>query len=129
MTAVETLKPRHRFVEGDDVDRRTRPIRERDLVEREPAPPAPAFGGVVAARRIHEHAPDGVRREVERQTRLYEQDVSVERFVEGAEFTVAVVGNDPPRVLPVLQRATTPCSRRRCRLPTPVLWCRRQRKT
>lgn len=50
--------------------------------------------------------PDGVRREVERQTNLYGQDVIVERFVEGAEFTVAVVGNDPPRVLPVLQRAT-----------------------
>lgn len=50
--------------------------------------------------------PDGVRREVERQTSLYEQDVIVERFVEGAEFTVAVVGNDPARVLPVLQRAT-----------------------
>ncbi len=50
--------------------------------------------------------PDGVRREVERQTRLYRQDVVVEHFVEGSEFTVAVVGNDPPRVLPVLQRAT-----------------------
>ena len=50
--------------------------------------------------------PDGVRREVERQTSLYGQDVIVERFVEGSEFTVAVAGNDPPRVLPVLQRAT-----------------------
>jgi D-alanine-D-alanine ligase len=50
--------------------------------------------------------PGAVRAEVERQTRLYEQDVIVERFVVGGEFTVAVVGNDPPRALPVLQRAT-----------------------
>jgi D-alanine-D-alanine ligase len=50
--------------------------------------------------------PDGVRREVERQTRLYGQDVLVEHFVVGGEFTVAVVGNDPAEALPVLQRAT-----------------------
>lgn len=50
--------------------------------------------------------PDGVRREVERQVRLYGQDVIVERFVAGSEFTVAVVGNDPAEALPVLQRAT-----------------------
>jgi D-alanine-D-alanine ligase len=47
-----------------------------------------------------------VRAEVARQTRLYEQDVIVERFITGGEFTVAVVGNDPPLALPVLQRAT-----------------------
>jgi D-alanine-D-alanine ligase len=47
-----------------------------------------------------------LRAEVERQTRLYEQDVLAERFVAGSEFTVAVVGNDPPEALPVLQRAT-----------------------
>lgn len=50
--------------------------------------------------------PEALRREVARQTRLYEQDVIVERFVEGSEFTVAIVGNDPPEALPVLQRAT-----------------------
>jgi D-alanine-D-alanine ligase len=50
--------------------------------------------------------PEAVREEVERQTHLYGQDVIVERFVSGSEFTVAVVGNDPPEALPVLQRAT-----------------------
>ncbi|MEM9996525.1 MAG: D-alanine--D-alanine ligase, partial [Bacteroidota bacterium] len=48
--------------------------------------------------------------EVERQHVLYGQDLLVEQFVEGAEFTVAVVGSDPPegtgwKALPVLQRA------------------------
>ncbi len=47
-----------------------------------------------------------LRAEVERQTRLYEQDVIVERFINGGEFTVAVVGSDSPLALPVLQRAT-----------------------
>lgn len=47
----------------------------------------------------------GLRAEVERQTGLYRQDVLVEKFVTGSEFTVAVVGN-PGEALPVLQRAT-----------------------
>ncbi|PSQ95359.1 MAG: D-alanine--D-alanine ligase [Bacteroidetes bacterium SW_9_63_38] len=43
---------------------------------------------------------------VDRATATYEQDALVERFVEGGgEFTVAVVGHDPPEALPVLQRA------------------------
>lgn len=43
---------------------------------------------------------------VERITREYRQDALVETFVEGGgEFTVAVVGNDPARALPALQRA------------------------
>jgi len=46
------------------------------------------------------------RAEVERQIELYRQDVIVEAFVEGGgEFTVAVVGNNPPHALPALQRA------------------------
>lgn len=52
---------------------------------------------------------DALRDEVARQTTLYQQDVLVEAFVEGGgEFTVAVVGNTPPRALPVLQRAVEP---------------------
>ena len=47
-----------------------------------------------------------VRQEVARQAALYGQDILVERFISGGEFTVALVGNDPPRALPVLQRAT-----------------------
>src|SRR5690606_35691020 len=46
-----------------------------------------------------------LRAEVARQAALYGQDLLVEAFVEGAEFTVGVVGHDPPEALPVLQRA------------------------
>ncbi len=43
---------------------------------------------------------------ISRLTSQYRQDVLVEEFVDGGgEFTVCVVGNDPPRALPVLQRA------------------------
>lgn len=44
-------------------------------------------------------------REVERVVRAYRQPARVERFLPGAEYTVTVVGNGPPRALPVLQRA------------------------
>jgi D-alanine-D-alanine ligase len=43
--------------------------------------------------------------EVDRIVRDYEQPALVERFLEGPEYTVTVIGNDPPRALPVLQRA------------------------
>ncbi|PQJ33676.1 D-alanine--D-alanine ligase [Salinibacter sp. 10B] len=52
---------------------------------------------------------EALRTEVERVTATYEQDAVVETFVEGGgEFTVAVVGHDPPEALPVLQRAVEP---------------------
>lgn len=44
-------------------------------------------------------------REVGRVVALYRQPALVEAFVEGPEFTVTLVGNAPPRPLPVLQRA------------------------
>ncbi len=45
--------------------------------------------------------------EVARQRRLYGQDLIVERFVEGSEFTVGVLGTGADaEALPVLQRAT-----------------------
>ena len=40
-----------------------------------------------------------------RLTELYGQDVIVEEFIEGSEFTVAVVGSAPARALPVIKRA------------------------
>ena len=47
-----------------------------------------------------------LRAEVERQTQTYQQDVIVEAFVQGGgEFTVGVIGHNPPEPLPVLQRA------------------------
>ena len=49
---------------------------------------------------------DALRAEVDRVTTTYRQDALAEGFVEGGgEFTVAVVGHDPPAPLPVLQRA------------------------
>jgi len=43
--------------------------------------------------------------EVARIARDYAQPALVEAFAPGAEYTVTVVGNAPPRALPVLQRA------------------------
>ncbi len=43
--------------------------------------------------------------EVERITRDYRQPALIEEFLPGAEYTVTVVGNDPPRALPAVQRA------------------------
>lgn len=49
---------------------------------------------------------EALHEQVDRIARAYRQDVLVESFIEGGgEFTVCVVGNDPPEVLPVLQRA------------------------
>ena len=90
-----------------------RVLRSADSLDETDLPPFPLFvkpryegtaKGIAPSSRAE--TPDGVRREVERQTRLYRQDVIVERFIEGSEFTVAIVGNAPPEVLPVLQRAT-----------------------
>ncbi|PEN14399.1 D-alanine--D-alanine ligase [Longibacter salinarum] len=53
-----------------------------------------------------------LRAEVARQTNLYDQDVIVESFVEGGgEYTVGVIGHDPPEALPVLQRAVESSTR------------------
>jgi D-alanine-D-alanine ligase len=42
---------------------------------------------------------------VERVVQSYEQPALIEPFLPGAEYTVTLIGNDPPRALPVLQRA------------------------
>lgn len=50
--------------------------------------------------------PEALAREVARQARLYRQDLLVEAFVEGAEFTAGVVGTgEAARPGPALQRA------------------------
>ncbi|MDX1650310.1 MAG: D-alanine--D-alanine ligase [Myxococcota bacterium] len=48
---------------------------------------------------------EALAREVARVVRDYGQPALVERFLPGAEYTVTVVGHDPPRALPVMQRA------------------------
>lgn len=49
---------------------------------------------------------DAVQEAVARVTERYRQPALVEAFVEGSEFTVAVIGHAPPEALPALQRAT-----------------------
>jgi D-alanine-D-alanine ligase len=59
--------------------------------------------GIAATSRVED--PDALAREVERVVRAYRQPVLVEPFLSGAEYTVTLIGNSPPRPLPVLQRA------------------------
>ncbi len=52
------------------------------------------------------HALGDLRAQVTWATETYRQDALVETFVEGGgEFTVAVIGYDPPEALPAMQRA------------------------
>jgi D-alanine-D-alanine ligase len=59
--------------------------------------------GIAPSSRVEDRA--SLVREVERVVRLYRQPAIVEAFLPGPEYTVTLVGNDPPRALPVLQRA------------------------
>lgn len=66
--------------------------------------------GITAASRVE--TPAALREQVTRTVELYRQDALVETFIQGGgEFTVAVIGNDPPEALPVLQRAVEPNTR------------------
>lgn len=62
--------------------------------------------GITAASVVPDLA--ALRQQVAWVTQTYRQDALVEAFVGGSEFTVAVIGNDPPEALPVLQRAIEP---------------------
>ncbi len=42
-------------------------------------------------------------RQVDHITRTYRQPALIEEFIAGQEFTVAVIGNDPPQAMPVVQ--------------------------
>ncbi len=57
--------------------------------------------GLSARSRVTNH--EELLRQVELITRVYKQSALVEEFIRGTEFTVAVVGNEPPEALPVVQ--------------------------
>jgi D-alanine-D-alanine ligase len=59
--------------------------------------------GIRASSRVEDRG--ALVREVARVVTGYGEPALVECFLPGAEYTVVVVGNDPPRALPVLQRA------------------------
>ncbi len=85
-------------------------------IEPDDLPPFPLFvkpryegtsKGITPQSRVEDV--DALRQEVGRVATAYDQAVLAEAFVEGGgEFTVAVVGHDPPEALPVLQRAVEP---------------------
>ena len=59
--------------------------------------------GITPASRVGDRA--ALAREVARVVRDYRQPALIEPFLPGAEYTVTLIGNEPPRALPVLQRA------------------------
>ncbi|TAM43811.1 ATP-grasp domain-containing protein [bacterium] len=46
---------------------------------------------------------EGLKGQVEYITKTYKQPALIEEFISGQEFTVAIVGNDEPEVMPVVQ--------------------------
>lgn len=46
---------------------------------------------------------EGLKRQAEYIINTYKQPALVEEFISGQEFTVAIVGNNPPEVLPIVQ--------------------------
>ncbi len=59
--------------------------------------------GIEPSSRVEDR--ESLAEQVERIVARYRQPALVEVFLDGAEYTVTVFGNDPPRALPVLQRA------------------------
>lgn len=59
--------------------------------------------GITPAAKVQDGA--ALARQIQHVHTQYHQDALAEQFIEGSEFTVAVIGH-PPEALPVLQRAT-----------------------
>jgi D-alanine-D-alanine ligase len=64
--------------------------------------------GIGTASRVGDRA--ALAAAVARVVATYGQPALVERFLPGPEYTVTLVGHDPPRALPVLQRALDPAT-------------------
>jgi D-alanine-D-alanine ligase len=73
----------------------------------------PRWEGTAKGIRRSSRVADGaaLAREVARIAGDYDQPALIETFFAGPEYTVTLVGNDPPRALPVLQRALDPATR------------------
>jgi D-alanine-D-alanine ligase len=67
----------------------------------------PRWEGTAKGITATSRAPDAaaLARAVERVVATYGQPALIEPFLPGAEYTVTLIGNGPPRALPVLQRA------------------------
>ncbi|MFK7898839.1 MAG: D-alanine--D-alanine ligase [Myxococcota bacterium] len=59
--------------------------------------------GIRASSRVESR--EALIREVDRIVKDYRQPALVEAFLPGAEYTVTLIGNGPPKVLPAIQRA------------------------
>jgi D-alanine-D-alanine ligase len=59
--------------------------------------------GITQASRVENF--EGLKEQVDHICRNYKQPAMVEEFIKGTEFTVAVIGNNPPRPMPVVQYA------------------------
>jgi len=46
---------------------------------------------------------EDLKKQVEHITSTYKQPALIEEFIRGEEFTVAIIGNDPPEVMPIVQ--------------------------
>ncbi len=49
------------------------------------------------------NTPEELARQVQWLASTYHQPALIEEFIDGREFTVAIIGNDPPRVQPIVQ--------------------------
>lgn len=90
-----------------------------DAIDEDDVPEGPLFvkpryEGTAKGINVHSRVDtlDALRTQVAWVTETYRQEALVEPFVEGGgEFTVAVIGNDPPTALPAMQRAVEATTR------------------
>lgn len=89
----------------------TRPDQPRDPALRFPVIVKPNGEGSakgIWASSVVAH-PDGLSAQIRRVAECYDQPVLVEEFIEGMELSVGILGNDPPRPLPILEIDFSTC--------------------